>query len=203
MFDHAAWMNWPQDTYLAESKPYQLLIAHRCGFNIPNTLVGNVVSNDTNEPIIVKSLDTVLLREGNDCLFTYSTLTEDISEEASASAPFMNQEYIKDKIDIRVTIIGNKLYAIRILADGHPIAGDWRIMPKESLQYVNIALPQSIAESCMALTQNLGLAFAAIDLLEREGNYYFLEVNPTGEWGWLNSNERPFAALIADWLISP
>jgi len=203
VFDHAAWMNWPQATYLAESKPYQLLAAHRCGFKTPNTNVGNIASNKHEEPAIIKSLDTVLLREGNDCLFTYSTFADELSDAESASAPFVTQEYIYNKVDIRVTIIGEILYAVRILSDGDPVAGDWRITPKELLQYADTVLPESVATSCMALVRKLGLEFAAIDLLEREDEYYFLEVNPTGEWGWLNGTERPFDALIADWLTNP
>lgn len=121
--DNAAWMNWPQATYLAESKPYQLLTAHRCGFKVPKTVIGNIASCKTNEQAIIKSLDTVLLREGDDCLFTYSTLTNELSDEESAIAPFINQEYISNKIDIRVTIIGHRLSAVRILSDGSPIAG--------------------------------------------------------------------------------
>ena len=42
VFDQAAWMNWPQATYLAESKPYQLLAASRCGMRVPSSLVANM-----------------------------------------------------------------------------------------------------------------------------------------------------------------
>lgn len=203
VFDHAAWMNWPQATYLAESKPYQLLVAHRCGFKVPRTIIGNTPPSEAKEPTIIKSLDTVLLREGDDCLFTYSTFMDKLSEEESASAPFVTQDYISNKTDIRVTIIGDKLSAVRILSDGSPVAGDWRVTPKESLQYDDVNLPEPINSSCLALARKLSLEFAAIDLLETEGEYYFLEVNPTGEWGWLNCTERRFDTLIADWLANP
>ena len=203
VFEHAAWMNWPQATYLAESKPYQLLTAHVCGFKVPKTVVGNNVSNETNDQAIIKSLDTVLLREGNDCLFTYSTISDMPSDEESASVPFIIQEYITNKVDIRVTVIGDRLSAVRILSNDIPIAGDWRTIAKETLHYEDINLPEPITSACIALTRKLGLQFAAIDLLEREDDYYFLEVNPTGEWGWLNSDERRFDTLIADWLANP
>ena len=154
VFDHAAWMNWPQATYLAESKPYQLITAHRCGFKVPRTVVGNTASSEIKEQAIIKSIDTVLLREGKDCLFTYSTLAGRLSDEESASAPFITQEYISNKIDIRVTVIGDRLSAVRVLSDRSPIAGDWRIIPKESLQYEDINLPEPITSACMVLTRN-------------------------------------------------
>ncbi len=34
----------------------------------------------------------------------------------------------------------------------------------------------------------LGLSFGAIDLIESNNGYYFIEVNPTGEWAWLVEN---------------
>jgi len=112
-------------------------------------------------------------------------------------------QHISNKTDIRVTIIGDKLSAVRILSDGSPVAGDWRITPKESLQYDDFNLPEPITSACLTLARKLRLEFAAIDLLETEGEYYFLEVNPTGEWGWLNCTERRFDTLIADWLANP
>ncbi len=203
VFDEAAWMNWPQATYLAESKPYQLLIARRCGLKIPKTIVGNVQVNKAEKSNIIKSLDTVLLREGDDCLFTYSTLVDNISEKESASAPFIIQDYVSNKTDIRVTIIGDNLSAVRILSDGLPVHGDWRVMPKELLQYDDVDLPKSVISSCMNLSKTLNLSFSAIDLLETDGEFYFLEINPTGEWGWLNNSERRFDIQIVDWLTNP
>jgi glutathione synthase/RimK-type ligase-like ATP-grasp enzyme len=47
----------------------------------------------------------------------------------------------------------------------------------------------------------LGLTYAAIDLALSNGEYWFIEVNPTGEWGWLDGAERPIAAAIAEELM--
>lgn len=77
VFSEVAWMNHPQATYAAECKPYQVLIAQQCGFKVPATLVTNdaeIVRESFSGPLVVKSLDTVLLMEGEDCLFTYTTI---------------------------------------------------------------------------------------------------------------------------------
>ena len=34
---------------------------------------------------------------------------------------------------------------------------------------------------------DLGLTFGGVDLIFANNKYYFIEVNPTGEWGWLKS----------------
>ena len=205
VFGHAKWMNWPSATYLAESKPYQLLLAHRCGFDVPATLVTNhlhPVQQGLPPQVVVKSLDTVLLQEGEDCLFTYTNCLDvhALREEQVRAAPLLAQECIESKEDIRVTVVGDELFAVRILSGGKGVPGDWRLVPKEQLEYVDICLEPTIRAQCFALMRACGLAFGAIDLLATETRTYFLEVNPTGEWGWLSCEERKLDFAIASWL---
>ena len=51
-------------------------------------------------------------------------------------------------------------------------------------------------------TQALGLTFGAIDLiLTPQGDHIFLEINPAGQWAWLqDSTGDPIAKTIAMWL---
>lgn len=204
----AAWMNFPSQTYLAESKPYQLYAAENCGFRIPATLV----SNDADEiracfphTAIIKSLDTVLIQDGEDCLFTYTTLsnTNELTSEIVGSAPLLVQEHLNPKVDIRVTMVGEKHCAVKILSKKVGIEGDWRTLPRENIEYVDIDLPLPIAYSCHALMKLLGLSFGAIDLIETPEGIFFIEINPTGEWGWLCSSERPIDIMIGSWLRNP
>jgi len=47
------------------------------------------------------------------------------------------------------------------------------------------------------------LYFGAIDIVEHEGRFWFLEVNPNGEWGWLQKpNGVPIAEALCDLMIS-
>ena len=208
VFREAAWMNFPAATYLAESKPYQLFVAERCGFCTPQTLA----SNDADRlrytfpaTLVVKSLDTVLLHDGDDCLFTYTTINpaNQLCDETVRSAPLLAQQALSNKTDVRVTIIGDRIFAVRILSRGRGIPGDWRTVPKTDLEYEDFVLGDSVAQCCHSLAQDLGLNFAAIDLLETPSGIYFIEVNPTGEWGWLSSKERPIHKAIASWLTNP
>lgn len=48
------------------------------------------------------------------------------------------------------------------------------------------------------LLKSLGLRFGGIDLAVSDGEYYFLEVNPTGEWAWLvDATALPIDEAIA------
>lgn len=206
IFDDSLWLNWPANTYSAESKPYQLMIASRVGFLVPNTQIGNdsEILNSVEGKVIVKSLDTVLLRDGDDCLFTYTSNVnkEDLVDENVRLAPLTVQSYITPKIDIRVTVIGDKIVAVKILSKGLGIDNDWRLLKKDELEYVDITLPDEMQRYCFDLMSELGLVYGAIDLIERDGIYYFIEINPTGEWGWLSNKERLIEKDIANLLSS-
>lgn len=205
IFDQAAWLNRPEATYLAETKAYQLVVAKDIGFNIPTTLIGNDANKfqKFEQKIIVKSLDTILLRESNDCFFTYSTIkeTSELNDKNIASAPLTVQEYVTQKTDIRVTVIGDKLSAVIITSEGIGIEEDWRTVDRDSVEYTEIELPKEIERYCFELLRRLKLNFGAIDLLLSNGEFVFVEINPTGEWGWLVNSERRFDADIATWLI--
>jgi len=208
VFRNAAWMNHPPATYLAESKPYQLAAAAACGFRVPATLATNDAGRIRQafpEALVVKSLDTVLLREGDDCLFTYTTINPGtaLRDETVVAAPLLAQQVLDQKTDLRITVIGDRLFAVRILSAGAGVAGDWRIVPKTDLEYRDIALDGTTADQCLRLTRHLGLSFAAIDLVETPEGVFFIEVNPTGEWGWLSNPARPIDKAIAAWLANP
>ncbi len=53
------------------------------------------------------------------------------------------------------------------------------------------------------MMQEMGLYLGAIDMIKgKDGKYYFLEVNPQGEWGMLQKElSFPIAEKIADNLI--
>lgn len=208
VFDKAAWMNHPQATYLAECKPYQLMLARRCGFFVPDTLAGNDAAQfraKFPDAVVIKSLDTVLLREGDDCLFTYTTISSSdvLTRANTAAAPLFVQQLLDQKTDLRVTVVGDRIFAIKILVNDAGAEGDWRLASRDSLTYIDVSLDSKTEAACIALARELRLPFAAIDLVETPSGIFFIEVNPTGEWGWLNTKERRIDSAIANWLSLP
>ncbi|ELV2845575.1 hypothetical protein QNZ47_004388 [Enterobacter cloacae] len=201
VFDKAYWMNWPQATYAAESKPYQLIIAKKIGFSVPQTIISNSLGFEKlpSTKFIIKSMDTVLLKENDDCYFTYTSKANpaDFTLDKTKQAPITFQEYIEDKLDIRVTIVGSKVYAVAIKSNGNAISDDWRTLKKEDLEYVDIELPVRIKKLCIEYVKLLGLNYGAIDFIKTKDEYIFIEINPTGEWGWLSNDKREIDYDIA------
>lgn len=205
IFKDARWMNSPSATYLAESKPYQLSVAKSVGFQIPRTLVTNDVESiydHLDDELVIKSLDTVLLREADNSLFTYTTpiVRSQLSDSNMAAAPVIAQDILKNKTDWRVTVVCDQVFSVRILENSAGVQGDWRTVPKERLSYESCQLPTSDQRKCLELTKQLGLSFGAIDLIENRDGLFFIEINPTGEWSWLVASSRPIDFAIAAWL---
>jgi glutathione synthase/RimK-type ligase-like ATP-grasp enzyme len=210
VLDSCQWVNHPSATYLAEHKAVQLRTAYRIGFSVPETIIANsttylppTVYRD--DQIVAKGLDTVLLRKGSTETFGFTHILgrESIEEDDITAAPVLFQEPILNKTDVRVTVVGREAVAVSVTAGGLPIEGDWRTRKGEA-EFALLQLPPATARMCVEVVSELGLSFGALDLALRDGEYYFLEINPTGEWAWLvDSAGLPLDALIAELLAGP
>ena len=78
------------------------------------------------------------------------------------------------------------------------------LLEAETLRYSPMVFQEELARGLNALMVKLGLGFGAIDLIKTpEGEYVFLGVNPTGEWGMLERDlHYSISGAIADTLLS-
>ncbi|WP_027086832.1 hypothetical protein [Cohnella panacarvi] len=202
------WVNNPAATFIAENKLLQLKYAKTIGFSLPDTYVANTnkISLTPESLYIVKSLDTAVLRVDGQEAFIYSNLvsTDEIKNASLGLSPVVIQNYIgayNNKVDVRVTVIEEKIFSVRIIKNGAGIEGDWR-REKDEIEYVRFELPDDVKSKCVDIAKKFGLSFGAIDLIESNGEFYFLEINPTGEWAWLvESAELPIHEEICKTLV--
>ncbi|MCO0597275.1 hypothetical protein NGI46_07305 [Peribacillus butanolivorans] len=205
IFEEVIWLNNPEKTYKAENKIVQLKYAKKLGFNIPYTIVTNAQPELFNEKYVVKSLDTAFFNIKGKEGFVYSNIFQkkEIQNANLEWAPVTIQDYIYPKTDIRVTVVGNDVFATSITSKGRGVEIDWRIV-KDDVDFTTVSLPIHIQEKCIQLVKELGLKFGAIDLIKsEENNYVFLEINPTGEWAWLvHTTGQLIPQSITDMLVS-
>jgi glutathione synthase/RimK-type ligase-like ATP-grasp enzyme len=97
--------------------------------------------------------------------------------------PCQFQEYVPKRSEFRVTVIGNELFTAEILSQEHPeTVVDFRRFDVP-VTYRAAKLPDELAERCLRLTHSYGLNFGAIDfVLTPDGRYVFLEINPNGQF---------------------
>ena len=205
------WINNPQVNDAMENKGRQLLLASQVGFRIPATLISNdpdVVQSRLQESagsIVVKALYAPLIQEPEQDFFIFTNELREIAEEDLDSiriSPCIFQEALVPKVDYRVTVVGETVMAARVESeDNSQVPLDWRTK-KDGLRFVPCRLPMAIESLCRLYLKASGLLFGAIDLVEHQGNFVFLEINPNGEWGWLQKpTGLPIAEALCDLMV--
>lgn len=205
----ARWVNHPDRNDDAEQKLLQLRIAKEIGFQVPSTLVTTdadavrAFAERHLGAVIVKGLDAPHIEdEAGSGRFLFTTRIADLPTdlEGLEQSPLIFQEEIAPKRDIRVTVIGDTVLAAAPLS---PLAHvDWRALA-DPPPFERFELPSEIARMSVEVVRAFGLVFGALDLVQDEaGAYWFLELNPNGEWGWLQKKAGlPIAEAIARELV--
>lgn len=191
---NAKWLNPLDAMRKAENKPYQLLLAKELGFKIPAAVITNHIHTVTdfynrhNENCIIKALRTPLIdeKEGESVIFTSRFQLDNNHLERIELCPMYLQEHIVKKGDLRVTVVGDTTYSAFIHSQGNEESTlDWRKSSQPPAHEVH-QLPKAVAERCINYVKRLGLQFGAIDLiLDQDGEYVFVEINPNGQWAWI------------------
>lgn len=206
------WISPSSAMRFADSKILQLQIAKRLGFNIPETLVSTDPKKvrdffvEQKEEVIAKPLRLGYFDYGEKqtSVYTSKVFWEDIQNDDEIKlAPVIYQKNLPKKYDIRVTIVGEKVFTVSIDSQKIPSAIiDWRKTETENIEHFHHQLPTDIEKRCVDYLKILGLNFGAIDfVLTPEDKYYFLEINPSGQWVWLEDKLKlPISYEIATWL---
>lgn len=206
---NAEWMNPLQATLSGERKLHQLQNAARIGLKTPKTIITNDVAEAKSftrlfPKVIAKPISHgFTIEEGE----AYSIYTNEIEPTAFDSldsiieVPIFLQERVENKCDIRVTIVGETVFSVAIEKDDRSVV-DWR-RPGVKKRYSNCQLPDGYLAQLKALNHELGLVYSAIDLIQRQNDdLVFLEVNPVGEWLWLELElGLPISQEILKWLM--
>lgn len=187
------WVNPIGNVFVAERKLLQLQIAQECGLTIPKTCIANsphelkqfMVDSDTICKPIYSGLQ--ITPSGNYSAYTRAVSPAEMldQDEEIRLCPTLLQERIHKTSDIRITFFGERAFAVSITGEvEQPL--DWR-HPGTALKYKLIEVPAEVIAACKKMMQRLDLLYAAFDFVTGpNGEYYFLEVNPTGEWAWLD-----------------
>ena len=86
-----------------------------------------------------------------------------------APVPMIFQEEIAKAVDVRVTVVGDGIFATAIHSQEHPeTAVDWRLwdMHDCDLRHEAITLPSHLEVLCRRITRRFDLKYAAIDLIK-------------------------------------
>ena len=201
----AFWINDPRKDAAANHKPWQLAIAQQIGLAIPPTLM-------TNDPEEARDF---WMRHNNNVIYKmFRALpeawreTRRLKPEDAALAdtvrltPIIFQPFVEAVADIRATVIGNEVYAASADSREGDYPTDFRF--NLNLRWEKHRLPSAIEDKLRSLMAVMGLEYGAIDLrLTPEGEYVFLEINPAGQFLWVElATQQKIAAALAEHLIA-
>lgn len=198
------WMNPKQADEAAHHKPYQWSLASRLGIKVPRTLVTTDPSK-AREFIdsigVGKVVYKAFLAIHDSWRETRLVQAEDLFRlDQVRIAPVIFQEYIAGT-DLRIIAVGSRLFAAEIDARSTEYPVDMRMVIGEAPMRA-ITLPDRIEEALLRLQRSLGLVYGAIDMrYTDDGEYYFLEVNPAGQWHFVETRTGlPISDAVAQCL---
>jgi len=206
------WVSRPDRIRAAESKLLQLKLAQQLGFSIPSTLVTSDPSRAreflaATEKVVYKPLTQGRVEYQQQTMLLFTNVVRDIQAsqlERVKYAPCIFQEYVHKRFDLRVTVFGAEVFATEIHSQATDDArDDWRRAGARALAHRAHALPEDVEARCVQLVKTLGLAFGAIDMvLTPRGQYVFLEINPNGQWAWIEQRTgQPMSRSLVDLLV--
>lgn len=199
---HCYCVNPRSDSAIAASKPYQLSVAQSIGFEIPRTLVTNetkvvlsffdsCLQGMIYKPLTsyARNLDAPLTGGAPLTVLTSRISKSTLEERLSliAVAPCIFQEYVPKDVELRITVVGRELFCAAIHSQkSEKSKHDWRRYDLENTPYTTYELPDALCELILKFMDEMGLEYGCLDfILTPDGRYVFLEVNPGGQWLWV------------------
>lgn len=194
------WMNPLDAVSAARYKAVQLGMAHAVGFRAPATLITTSPADAAgfveHHATVCKSVSG---RQPDGLEFPTTTVGPDADFSGVAAAPTCLQQRIEKTADIRLTVVGEEMFAARTTSP----ALDWRFEQQQA--WAPIEVPDVTRARVEQFMTSMGLVYGAFDFAEdATGEWHFLEVNPLGQFGFIEfATGQPISLAIAEWLATP
>ena len=198
------WMNHPSANASASHKMEQLTSARYLGLKTPDTII-------TQDPmelkkffaahcgrVVVKPMAGGRIKrayeEDDRLIYTNQILESHLGDLSDlARTPTLFQDFIEKECDVRITVVDDVFVATALFAGATDKrqACDVRRNNMTDVTYREVQLPDTVRLGVRKVMRHYSLRFAAIDMaLGVDGEWYFLEVNPNGQWAWLDLSAK-------------
>jgi hypothetical protein len=212
------WLSHPESMRAAAEKVLQMRRAAAAGLAVPDTLIGNDVDRVVEfhhgnvrlgRGTAVKSLwvRTQISYDGGLRVPMTTKWPENVDSnqvDTIRLTPTVFQEYVPKHREIRAVVIGGRVFAASVDSQAIPAARhDVRGAAKQA-EYEPYDLPEDVGRALLEMVRGLGLRFCSADLvLTPDGRHVFLDLNPNGQWLWLEIEAGlPLSAAMADLLAA-
>ncbi|MBB1254162.1 ATP-grasp ribosomal peptide maturase [Streptomyces sp. OF3] len=203
------WLPPPGKAADAEYKPLQLHVAAESGLKVPRTLITNEphaakrFAESVAGPIIHKPFSHVrgIVNDRTAAVYASVVTPDVLTNPDVATTAHLFQAWVPKEYEVRLTAVGQEMFAAEIHADSENGHIDWR-SDYGSHRYAVCEPPDSVRNGVLRMLRRLELPYGAFDfVVTPEGDWYFLEVNPSGQFGFVEqATGLPITAAIADYL---
>lgn len=200
LLDHVYWINNPLRTRIAHRKLLQLKTAAGVGFVVPQTLVTNRFASaldfagQIGSDLAIKSLGAIsVMQEQVGQVLQYGIFTRRISNKEMKEhgdkiryMPTLFQEFIEKEAELRITCVGDEVFACKIQARSGDMTNDDYRFDTPHLPHKAVECPD-LTERMRAYMKAFGLNFGCFDFIVPKGRQepVFLEMNANGQWLWV------------------
>lgn len=199
------WVSPPRAVEKAMMKTWQLPNARAVGLAVPRTVI-------TSDPEEARAfIDRIGL--GRVVCKAFSATPESWREtrlvgaeeyallDRVTVAPVIFQEFVPAQVDLRVTVVGEEIFPAAVHSQELPYTLDFRLFLDTGppVRIEPTRLPRDVEEGLLRLLKSAGLRYGAIDMRRTpDGAYVFLEVNPVGQWRFVEERTgQPITAAMA------
>lgn len=169
----------------AENKIFQLFLAKKLRMKQPKTVITNnsnyINHSIYNKEYILKPMGMGRIEIKKNFFKVIQTNIVDREVSEIEKCPTYFQEYQNKEYELRITIIDNNIYPVKITNQDKI---DWR-KSEDQNKYEKCRIPKYLEKECLRFMKELKLKFGAFDYIFDGKDYIFLEVNPNGQWLWL------------------
>jgi hypothetical protein len=203
------WVSHPLALRRAEVKALQLVEASKAGLKVPETLISNdpgraeaFVNALRASDCAIKPLLAVGVTDdaGGFRMPLTVMLPRGHSLASVAHAPTMLQPYVAKAFELRCVVIGEQIFAAKMDTQADQRS---RVDSRGGDPDLEVfELPEAVETSLHRVMDSFGLNFASLDMIVTpDGEFVFLELNPNGQWLWLEFElGLPLVATMADLL---
>jgi ATP-GRASP peptide maturase of grasp-with-spasm system len=196
IFSKSFWLTNPK--YVVLNKPVVLTIASELGFLVPDTFIINnkadleYLISCNNQRYITKSIYdplSISLKGERYMMYTTEVTRKDLRFLPETFFPSMLQEFIEKEYEIRVFFLSGNCFSMAIMSQSDAQTRlDYRKYNYDNPnRFIPYKLPNEIETKISNLMNILKLNTGSIDfIVDKKGVLYFLEINPTGQFGMVD-----------------
>ena len=177
-------------------KTLQMDIARKY-FNVPAYDIHWGFTMESRE-VIVKSL---IARPFDDRRFLFAKVLD--VNSLSPKYPWFTQEIAFDNRDATVLYVNGRVHSYQFATERNELT-DWRVTQgTEVNRWEQWDAGDEFEDKVRAFMQEMGLKFGRLDFIIGGKEPQFLEVNPCGQFGWLDDTTQTLHNEVAEAILSP